>query len=142
MMLTNRLCETRTILQRTLIKTQVKAVETASKEFKGTDDELVTSVLKTLVKQHQEAIELYEKGGNEERVFVENAEMDVIKALLPQQISEKDLVEIVDYVLLDYDSPTMKDMGKIMNKVKEMSAERGKDFDGKMVSTIVKEKII
>jgi uncharacterized protein len=98
------------------------------------DDE-VLSLLQKMIKQRQESIELYEKGGRSELADQERAEIDIITSYLPAQMSEAEVKSAIAAVVKDVGAAGMKDMGKVMAALKERYA--GKMDFGK-ASPIVK----
>jgi len=107
---------------------------------KGTDltedDEL--SVLMNAVKQRKEAIELYEKGNRQDLRDKEMQELEVISSYLPRQLSDEEMIAIVDDVIQKVGAVSIKDLGKVMSTV--MKEVRGK-ADGKKVQALVRAKL-
>ena len=83
------------------------------------DDALITEVLQKLIKQRRESIELYRKGGREDRAQAEEAEIDVIERFLPQQLDDADAEARILAIIEETGATSMKDMGKVMALVKE-----------------------
>jgi uncharacterized protein len=83
------------------------------------DDALVTEVLQKLIKQRRESIELYRKGGREDRAQTEEAEIDVIERFLPQQLDDAEAEAQIRAIIRETGATSMKDMGKVMALVKE-----------------------
>lgn len=83
------------------------------------DDALVTEVLQKLVKQRRESIELYRKGGREDRARAEETEIDVIERFLPEQLDDADAEAQIRAIIAETGATSMKDMGKVMALVKE-----------------------
>jgi uncharacterized protein len=98
------------------------------------DDE-VLSLLQKMIKQRQEAIELYEKGGRAELAGQEREEIEIIAAYLPKQMSEAEAKAAVADVVKDVGATSVKDMGKVMAALKQRYAGR---MDFSKASTIVK----
>lgn len=99
------------------------------------DDE-VQAVALSQVKQRQDSIEQFEKGGRQDLADKERAELEILKDYIPEQLSEDALRSIVKAAITETGAETMKDMGKLMKAV--MAKAKGK-ADGKAVSAIVKE---
>ena len=92
----------------------------------------------TLVKQHKESIELYEKGDRNELVEAEQKELEIIINYLPKMMGESDIKSIVKAVIDEVGATSMADMGKIMPEV----MKRGKGLiDGKSAQKFVQELI-
>jgi uncharacterized protein YqeY len=84
----------------------------------------ILSLLQKLIKQRQESIELYRKGGRQELVDQEEAEIVVIKHFLPQALSEEDTKAAIAEVICEVGASGMKDMGKVIAALKERHAGR------------------
>jgi hypothetical protein len=97
-------------------------------------DEEAMSVLRKAVKQRQDSIEQYEKANRPELAAKEQAEIDVIKAYLPPELSDADLEDGVRAVILSTGAQSKKDMGKVM---KEATAKFKGRADGKKIQEIV-----
>jgi uncharacterized protein len=98
------------------------------------DDDLL-SLLQKMIKQRQESVELYEKGGRAELAAQEREEIAIIAAYLPKQMSDSEAKAAIAAVVKDIGAAGMKDMGKVMAALKERHA--GKMDFGK-ASPIVK----
>jgi uncharacterized protein len=98
------------------------------------DDE-VLPLLQKMIKQRQEAVELYEKGGRAELAGQEREEIEIIAAYLPKQMSEAEAKAAVADVVKDVGATSVKDMGKVMAALKQRYAGR---MDFSKASTIVK----
>lgn len=100
------------------------------------NDEEVVSVLSTLVKQRQDSIDQFRKGGREDLVEKETREAEVLKGYLPPQLSEGEVRDIVRKAAEETGAAGPRDMGKLMKSI--MPQVKGK-ADGKLVNDIVKE---
>jgi uncharacterized protein len=103
------------------------------------DDEEVSKLLRSLVKQRRDSIEQYEKAGRQELADKEAAEIEVIDAYLPQAASREEIEAAVVAAMAETGASSMKDMGKVMKAAQ--SGLVGKNADGKLVSEIVKAKL-
>ena len=83
------------------------------------DDALVTEVLQKMIKQRRESVELYRKGGREDRAAAEEAEIAVIERFLPAQLSDADAEAKIREIIAETGAASMKDMGKVMAALKE-----------------------
>jgi hypothetical protein len=83
------------------------------------DDALVTEVLQKMIKQRRESVELYRKGGREDRAAAEENEIAVIKRFLPAQLSEEEAQTKIREIIAEAGASSMKDMGRVMGLVKE-----------------------
>src|SRR5262245_56095230 len=85
------------------------------------DDDLI-GVLQKMVKQRQDSIEAYDKGGRKDLADQERGEIEVIKGFLPQQMSEAEAKAAIAAVIKDTGAAGIKDMGKVMAALKERHA--------------------
>jgi len=101
-------------------------------------DEELLGLLQKMIKQRQESIELYEKGGRAELAQKEREEIAIISAYLPHQMSEEDAQAAIAGVIKDTGAAGMKDMGKVMAALKARYAGK---MDFAKASTLVKAKL-
>ena len=99
------------------------------------DDELL-SLLQKLIKQREDSIVLYEKGGRPELAAAERQEIEIIQAYLPQQLSDVEAGSVIAGIVHEINAQTMKDMGKVMTALKERYA--GKLDFGKASAAVKK----
>ena len=127
--------------QRTSTLRMVKAAFMNREIEKGgeLDDEEMSKLLRTLVKQRRDSVEQYEKGGRPELAEKEKSEIEVIETYLPQAASREEIEAAVAAAISESGATTMKDMGKVMKSVQ--AALSGKNADGRTVSEIVKAKL-
>jgi uncharacterized protein YqeY len=102
------------------------------------EDGKIAGLLQKMVRQHKESIKQFREGKREDLVEKESAELAVLEAYLPEQMSEDELVGIVSETISELGATSAKDTGKVMKAV--MNKVQGK-ADGKLVSGIVKEKL-
>ena len=103
------------------------------------DDEELSRLLRSLVKQRRDSIEQYQKAGRQELVDKETAEIEVIEGYLPQAASREEIEAVVIEAIASTEANSMKDMGKVMKAAQ--AALAGKNADGRVVSEIVKSKL-
>ena len=75
-------------------------------------------VLQKMIKQRQEAVELYDKGGRAELANQEREEIAIITAYLPKQKSEDDVKQAISAVIAETGAAGIKDMGKVIGALK------------------------
>lgn len=97
------------------------------------EEELI--VVRRQIKQREEAIELYKRGGRQDLVDKETEEAEILKEFLPEQMSERQLSDIVNKVIKETKNG---DFGLVMREVMKQVAGRA---DGRVVSELVKERI-
>ena len=94
------------------------------------------SVIKTLVKQREEAADMYEKAGREGLAQKEKYEFDVLNSYLPETMSEAETRNLVESVISETNANGLMDMGKVMPLVMQKG---GDAIDGKIANQILRE---
>ncbi len=102
------------------------------------DDAAVLGVIEKMIKQRRESITQFEKGGRKDLADNEKAEVEVLSAYMPAQMSEAEIQKQIDSVVSETGASSAKDMGKVMAALKARLA--GKADMGK-VSALVKAKL-
>jgi len=102
------------------------------------DDSAVLGVIEKMIKQRRESITQFEKGGRQDLANNEKAEIQVLSAYMPAQMSDVDIQKEIDSVISATGAAGAKDMGKVMAALKAKLA--GKADMGK-VSALVKAKL-
>jgi uncharacterized protein YqeY len=82
------------------------------------DDELL-GLLQKMIKQRQESVVLYEKGGRDDLATQEREEIEIITAYLPKQMAEDEVRAVIAAVIAETGAASIKDMGKVMAVMKE-----------------------
>ena len=119
------------------ILAQVKNKEIALiKRAEGLSDEEVIAVIRTMVKQNLESIEQFKKGGRQDLVDKEEAELKTLHSFLPPQLSRDEIKVIVNDIVKNLQASGPKYTGRVMKEV--MPRVAGK-VDGKLVNEVVKE---
>jgi len=103
------------------------------------DDEEMTKLLRSMVKQRHDSVEQFEKGGRQNLADKEKAEIEVIEAYLPQAASQETIEAAVAAAISETGASSMKDMGRVMKATQ--AALAGKNADGRTVSEMVKAKL-
>jgi uncharacterized protein len=80
------------------------------------------SLFQKMIKQRQESVELYEKGGRPELAKQEREEMEIIGSYLPKQMSDVEAGSAISAIIKEINAQTMKDMGKVMGALRERFA--------------------
>jgi uncharacterized protein YqeY len=101
-------------------------------------DEEVIGVIRALVKQRKDSIEAFQKGGRQDLVDREKAEMAVLEGYLPPPLSEEEIERVVGDVITATGAKTAKDMGTVM---KEAMKRLGGAADGKRVNEVVRRML-
>ncbi len=116
-----------------LLKSAIEYYKIEKKQEKLTDAD-VTTVIKKQIKQRQDSIEGFEKGGRTDLVEKEKAELAVLKSYLPEELSQPQVEEIVKATIAELGATTKADMGKVMKAVQAKLAGRA---DNRLVSQVV-----
>ena len=102
------------------------------------NDDLLIEVVNRGIKQRKDSIAEFEKGGREDLVEKTQAEIDILQSYLPEQLSEEEILSIIDeaFQLVNPEGP--RDMGKIMKEIQPKLKGRA---DMKHVSELIKSKL-
>ena len=103
---------------------------------KETDDEDIKKLLKKMIKQRNESVEIYKKNKREDLFKIEQGEIDLLSTYLPKQLSEEETKKLCQEAIKSSGASTMKDMGKVMGILKSKHADT---LDFSKVSSIIKE---
>ncbi|MCY7384782.1 MAG: GatB/YqeY domain-containing protein [Microcoleus sp. CAN_BIN18] len=95
-------------------------------------------ILMQIAKQRRDSIDQYRKGGREDLVAQEEAELVILEEYLPPQMSDEEVSKIVDEVIASVGATSAKEMGKVMGKA--MQQLKGK-ADGNKIQDMVKAKL-
>ncbi len=82
------------------------------------DDSAVMAILEKMIKQRRDSISQFEAGGRPELAAVEAAEIDILKAYLPEALSDAEVDAIIAAAVTESGASSVKDMGKVMGLVK------------------------
>jgi uncharacterized protein YqeY len=102
------------------------------------NDEQVLAVLDKMVKQRRDSIQQYSDAGRDDLAAQESAEIGVIQEFLPEALSADEIAAIIDAAIAETGAESMRDMGKVMGKVKPQVQGRA---DVGQVSGLVKQKL-
>tara|TARA_B100000749_G_C18039934_1_gene306861 strand:+ start:31 stop:489 length:459 start_codon:yes stop_codon:yes gene_type:complete len=86
-------------------------------------DQEIIKVLQKMKKQRQDSASLYEKGGRQELLNVEKAEIEIIDTFLPKQLNEEETKKICKEIIESIGASSIKDMGKIMGSLKQKHSD-------------------
>lgn len=119
-----------------LIQAEFKRVEVD--ERIDIDDARALTIMDKMVKQRRDSVNQFQSAGRDELAAIELAEIEVIQEFLPQQLSEDEIVAIIDEALAGIDATGMAAMGPLMGTIKPKLQGRA---DMGAVSKIVKAKL-
>lgn len=117
-----------------LIKAEIMKKETAAGAA-DLDEAGLIQLLQTMKKQRLESIEQFQKGGREDLIAQEQGELGIIESLLPQQMDDAALAQLVAETAREIGAEGAKSMGPLMQALKAKVAGRA---EGKRVSDAVK----
>ena len=104
-----------------LILSSIKDLEIANRSGpnkKTTDDEDIKKLLKKMIKQRTESIEIYKKNNRDDLLEVEQKEFNLLSDYLPKQLNEEETRKIVEVAISNVGASSLKDMGKVMGELK------------------------
>lgn len=111
-------------------------LESISKKHELSDDE-VLSVIKKQVKTRKDSIEEFKKYGKDEEVAKLEQEIEILNTYLPEEMTEEEIIKVIDEVFNDLKPTSMKEMGMVM---KELNTKIT-NADMSLVSKLVKERL-
>ena len=120
----------------TLIRASIKQYEVDNRV--ELEDEKIVDLIAKQLKQTRDSREEFAKAGRDDLVSKAEAEIEVLKEYLPQQLSEEELNEIVISTISEVGATSMKDMKKIMTSI--MPKVKGR-ADGKLINELVKKNL-
>ena len=102
------------------------------------NDNTLISVVSKQIKQLKEGVKDFEKGNRSDLIEKAEFEISVLEEYLPEALSVDEVKEIINKAIVEVNASTMKDMGKVMNKVKDKINGR---FDISEVSKMIRERL-
>ena len=103
---------------------------------KETDDEDVKKLMKKMVKQRAESIDIYKKNNRTDLLEVEQNEYNILTKFLPKQLSEEEAKKICEEIIHKLKANSIKDMGKVMGELKKLHAD---EIDFAKAGPLIKE---
>ncbi len=86
---------------------------------KDTDEEDIKKLLKKMIKQRSESIEVYKKNNRNDLLEIEENEVNVLSEYLPKQMSEEETLSICKQIIEKTGANSIKEMGKVMGELKQ-----------------------
>ena len=120
------------------IKSAILLLQTQSGAKEIPDDSEITRILQKLVKQRKESASIFREQGRVDLAEPEEAQIEVISQVLPEQLSAEEVEKAIDEVIQTEGATSMKEMGKVMGVANKKLAGRA---DGKLISEIVKKRL-
>ena len=100
------------------------------------DDNQIIEIIAKESKKRKDSLTDYEKSGRQDLIEQIKAEIEIISAYLPKQLSKEEITNIVKEVINETGATSIKDMGKVMKSAKEKC---GAAADGKTINDVVRE---
>lgn len=107
------------------------------KEKPVTDDQVI-NVIRKLIAQGRDSISQFEKGNRFDLIEQERVRISVLETYLPTEMPEDQILEIIDKAINEVQATSMKDMGRVMNIVKQQTEGR---VEGAKLSALIKAKL-
>ena len=103
---------------------------------KETDDEDIKKLLKKMVKQRAESIDIYKKNNRTDLLEVEQNEYNILTGFLPKQLGEEETKKICEELISKLGANSVKDMGKVMGELKKQHSD---EIDFAKAGPLIKE---
>ena len=103
---------------------------------KNTDDEDIKKLLKKMIKQRSESIDIYKKNNRRDLLEVEEKESEILLGYLPKQLSDEETKKICTQTVSKLGASSIKDMGKVMGELKKQYAD---SLDFAIAGSLLKE---
>ena len=103
---------------------------------KDTDDEDIKKLLKKMVKQRAESIDIYKKNNRNDLLEVEQNEYDILTGFLPKQLGEEETKKICADLIARLGANSIKDMGKVIGELKKTHSD---EIDFAKAGPIIKD---
>ncbi len=103
---------------------------------KETDDSDIKQLLKKMVKQRSESIDIYKKNNRSDLLEVEQNEYNILTSFLPKQLGEEETKKICSDIISRVGASSVKDMGKVMGELKKTHAN---EIDFSKAGPLIKE---
>lgn len=114
-----------------------KEIELRAKDKELTEEDIIGLIQKT-IKQDAEANEMFIQGGRADLVKQNEVEIAILQSFLPKQLSELELIEVIEVMISLTGATSVKDMGKVIAQIK---AKYSGQVDMSVVSTMVKKML-
>ena len=103
---------------------------------KDTDDEDIKKLLKKMMKQRNESIDIYKKNNRSDLLEIEQNEFNILSSFLPKQLNEEDTKKICEEIISKVGANSVKDIGKVMGELKKQHAD---EIDFSKAGALIKQ---
>lgn len=107
-------------------------------ERKRLDDSAVAKVIRGLVKKGEESLGHFQQANRRDLIEKQEKELEILRSFLPRQLSQEEILVLIDEAIRETNAIEMKDIGKVMKSLMPRIAGRA---DGKVVHQMVSEKL-
>ena len=124
-----------------LILSSIKDIDIVNRSGpnkKETDDKDIKKLLKKMIKQRVESIDIYKKNNRQDLLEVEQKEYEILSSFLPKQLSEEETKNICNELVKKLNATSIKDMGKVMGVLKK---EYSDNLDFSKAGSYLKETL-
>ena len=124
-----------------LILSSIKDIDIVNRSGpnkKETNDEDIKKLLKKMIKQRAESIDIYKKNNRQDLLEVEKKEYEILSSFLPKQLSEEETKNICNDLVKKLNATSIKDMGKVMGILKK---EYSDNLDFSKAGSYLKEAL-
>lgn len=104
----------------------------------GISDDEILQMLASMIKQRRESSKAYQEAGREELSEREEQEIQIIQSFMPKQLTEAETEEVVEKLIQETGAESVKDIGKVMGKLKEQYAGK---VDMGIASGLIKDRL-
>ena len=122
-----------------LILSSIKDLDIANRsgpKKKDTDDDDIKKLIKKMLKQRSESIDIYKKNNRADLLEVEQNEYDILIGFLPKQLGEEETKKICAEIISKLGASSLKDMGKVMGELKKLNSD---EIDFAKAGPLIKE---
>ena len=103
---------------------------------KETDDDDIKKLLKKMVKQRAESIDIYKKNNRKDLLEIEQNEYDILTSFLPKQLGNEETKKVCAEIISKLGATSIKDMGKVMGELKKLHSDK---IDFAVAGSLIKE---
>ena len=96
------------------------------------------NVVRKQIKQREDSIRMYTEAGRDELAQKEQAEVEVLAAFLPRELSEAEILPLLEAVVAELGASSKKDMGRVMKEMQQRTEGRA---PGKLLSALVSQRL-
>ena len=122
-----------------LILSSIKDLEIANRsgpKKKDTEDNDIKQLIKKMIKQRNESIEIYKKNNRTDLLEVEQNEYEIISSFLPKVLGDEETKKICEEIIKKLSASSLKDMGKVMGELKKEHSDK---IDFAKAGSLIKE---